>query len=323
MRGIIYQPMTTFVPMNDLDMLPRRTLALAALPGAAAYAVWRYRRAIRELDGYRVVPPRLPGRIGAIPTPWGRIAFRHMPGDTGPTLVLVHGWGRTADSAWWPVFMRTHLPVLAVDLPGHGRSVLDGRFTFDLATDAVLQAIEVAGVERPILVGHSMGGAIALTAIRRTGPAAFSGFVGLASSAYWVRPRQQLIVAAAPYVMAQRSPFLMRAQRGETRRTPEDAHRIAWEYAVRPPREVLVEAAFELRRFDARRWADLELPPTTWVITAKDGVLDRADQLATAELFGGAAVELPTDHSVVIEAPDQVCRILHAVANGGPILVAV
>ena len=76
--------------------------------------------------------------------------------------------------------------------------------------------------------------------------------MAIATSSYWVRPRHQIMVAAAPYAMAQSSPLLMRAQRAETRRAPDQASRIAWEYAVRPPRRMLEEAAAELRRFDAR-----------------------------------------------------------------------
>ena len=38
--------------------------------------------------------------------------------DPGPPLVLVHGWGRSADSVWWPVIANTQRTVVAIDLPG-------------------------------------------------------------------------------------------------------------------------------------------------------------------------------------------------------------
>jgi pimeloyl-ACP methyl ester carboxylesterase len=225
-------------------------------------------------------------------------------------LVLVHGWGRSADSVWWPLLQHTQRTVIAVDLPGHGRSLLERRFSFDLAADAVIAAVVDSGLVRPILVGHSMGGPVALTALRRTGAPEFGGFVAIATSSYWVRPRHQIMVAAAPYALAHNSPFVMRAQRAETRRTPEHADRIAWEYAVRPPRRILEEAAGELRRFDARKWSDLSLPPAVWIVTLDDDVIDPADQRSSAHRLGIPTVDLPNDHPVVIQAPAALAAII-------------
>ena len=255
--------------------------------------------------------PRIPGRVRALPAAWGRVSYRIIPGsDPGPALVLVHGWGRSADSVWWPLMAHTDRTVVAIDLPGHGRSILDERFSFDLAADAVIAAVLDSGVVRPILVGHSMGGPVALTAIRRAGPPDFGGFVAIATSSYWVRPRHQIMVAAAPYALARNSPILMRAQRAETRRAPDQADRIAWEYAMRPPRRVLEEAAGELRRFDARKWADLSLPPAVWIVTLDDGVIDPDDQRASARHLGIPTIDLRSDHPVVIQAPKDLASII-------------
>lgn len=310
------------------EMRAGKTIAVAALPTtAAAYATWRYQRVMNELKTHPAVPPNLPGVVRSVKTPWGSVSYRqiHPANRPSPTLVLIHGFGRTADSAWWPVFEQLGLPIMALDLPGHGRSTTDRSFTIELAAEAVITAIEGSGVDRPLLVGHSMGGAVGLSAIRKIGARGFAAFVGLASSAYWGRPRQWLTVAAAPYVMAPRSPVVVRAQRKESLREPEQAGRIAWEYGVRPDRPILSQAALELRRFDARRWANLDLPPTTWVVTTRDGILSPTHQLATAALLGAHRIDLAAQHSVVIEAPGDVCRILQAVAArpGGPVLVAV
>ncbi len=298
-------------------MRSTRSIALATLPAAAAIALWNgYRRVAKELGSHVAASPPIPGRVRSIPTSWGRLSYRIVPGtDPGPPLVLVHGWGRSADSVWWPLIANTQRTVVAIDLPGHGRSLLDQRFTFDLAADAVLTAVADSGVIRPVLVGHSMGGPIALTALRRGtrsgyGDSGFVGFVAIATSSYWVRPRHQIMVAAAPYAMAQGSPILMRAQRAETRRAPDQASRIAWEYAVRPPRRILEEAAAELRRFDARRWEDLSLPPAVWIVTLEDGIIDPADQTASAQHLGIPTVDLPNDHPVVIQAPAALAAII-------------
>jgi pimeloyl-ACP methyl ester carboxylesterase len=303
-----------------------RPIVMAAVPAAAVLAWSSHRRTVRELEGHAAVPPALTGTVCTLATSWGRLSYRLVEGsEPGPPLVLVHGWGRTADSAWWPLLGRSSQTLLAVDLPGHGRSLLDRPFTFELAAETVLAAIEHAGLERPVLVGHSMGGPIALTAVRTAGSGAFTALAALATSAYWVSARHRVVLAAAPYILAPRSPVLVRSQRAEARRAPQEATRIAWEYALRPARRVLVEAAMELRRFDARRWHDLDLPPTAWVVATRDGVIDPVHQRASAAHLGASVVEVPTEHSIVIEAPAAVERILRAVCArpSGPLLVAV
>jgi pimeloyl-ACP methyl ester carboxylesterase len=51
---------------------------------------------------------------------------------------------------------RTHHAVV-VDLPGHGRSDPLHPFTFAEAVHVIASAIERAGVERPVVLGHSFG----------------------------------------------------------------------------------------------------------------------------------------------------------------------
>lgn len=73
------------------------------------------------------------------------------------TAVLVHGI--TADSqSWWrtaPELVRHGYRVVAVDLPGHGRSPRSAAYSLASLTDALAEALP----ERPALaVGHSLGG---------------------------------------------------------------------------------------------------------------------------------------------------------------------
>src|SRR5436305_6227495 len=82
-------------------------------------------------------------------------------------VVFIHGW--TCDLTFWrgqaPSYQK-HRSLL-IDLPGHGQSdkpeVDYSEERFALAVDAVMRD---AGVERAVLVGHSMGGAVELTFLR-------------------------------------------------------------------------------------------------------------------------------------------------------------
>jgi pimeloyl-ACP methyl ester carboxylesterase len=97
--------------------------------------------------------------IGAPPTPLHG-AFGH-----GPTVVLVHGLGSRAEH-WLPVARRLarQYRVVLVELPGHGSSGMPEPFSLERATQALGQALDAESREPVILVGHSVGGLVAVSA---------------------------------------------------------------------------------------------------------------------------------------------------------------
>ena len=80
---------------------------------------------------------------------------------TGPrTIVFVHGW--TGSLEMWrlqaPEFAAKGFRVIALDLPGHGRSDAPRiAYTMELFARAVDAVMRDAGVTQAVLVGHSMG----------------------------------------------------------------------------------------------------------------------------------------------------------------------
>jgi pimeloyl-ACP methyl ester carboxylesterase len=95
----------------------------------------------------------------------GRVHYVDFGGpENAPTVVLVHGLGGSHLN--WDLFaplIRDHARVLALDLPGFGRSEPGGRRTSVQENVKVLDRFltEVAGVP-VVLVGNSMGGMISI-----------------------------------------------------------------------------------------------------------------------------------------------------------------
>ena len=86
-----------------------------------------------------------------------------------PCVVFVHG--ALNDHSVWTLLARWFAHhghgVLAVDLPGHGRSGGAPLASVEALADWLLALLDAAGVRRAAFVGHSMGSLIALEAAAR------------------------------------------------------------------------------------------------------------------------------------------------------------
>jgi len=76
-------------------------------------------------------------------------------------LLFLHGAGGTHRLWAHQLQNLKGVRTCALDLPGHGRSSGQGRTSIGDYRDLVLAFLDALGLERVILVGHSMGGAIA------------------------------------------------------------------------------------------------------------------------------------------------------------------
>ncbi len=103
----------------------------------------------------------------------GRKAFAytaaHALDPAMPTIVFVHGAG--LDHSWFGLQSRYFgyhgRNVLALDLPGHGRSEGPPLPAVEQMADWVMQLLDAARLDRASVVGHSMGSLIALECAAR------------------------------------------------------------------------------------------------------------------------------------------------------------
>ena len=97
----------------------------------------------------------------------------------GTPMILIHGFGNEAHI--WDDFapaVAEHYRVLALDLRGHGESAWNSEGRYDYTNHvADLEAItETLGIERMVLVGHSLGGRISMLYAGKH-PEQLAGFV--------------------------------------------------------------------------------------------------------------------------------------------------
>ena len=100
----------------------------------------------------------------AIATPAGRIRYLQLGEAEGVPVIFVHGFG--GDYLGWMFNQEevaAHATTYTLDLPGHGGSTKDvGDGSLAKLVDAVLGLMDALSIAKAHLVGHSMGGAVAL-----------------------------------------------------------------------------------------------------------------------------------------------------------------
>ncbi len=141
---------------------------------AVGYFVLATQRIARRAE--RLVPPA--GKFVEIDG--NRIHF--VDKGEGRPIVFVHGLGGQLHHFLHPTFpLLPGFRLIALDRPGSGYSVRGADATARLPEQAraVADFVRELGLQRPLLVGHSLGGTIALT-VAMNHPDSISGVVALA-----------------------------------------------------------------------------------------------------------------------------------------------
>ncbi len=124
--------------------------------------------------------------------------------DTGvDSIVLLHGYGGSSFSwRYWAPFLAKRAHVVLVDMKGFGSAPKpdDGQYGPRHQAELIYRLILQADLQRVTLIGHSLGGGVALdTALRLldSEPGRLKRLILVASAAY--KQRMPLFVALAKY----------------------------------------------------------------------------------------------------------------------------
>ena len=243
---------------------------------------------------------------------------------SGETVVLIHGIGHRRQ-AWYPLFdqLAEKYDVIAVDLAGFGESPRYPRgvpYNMDNACRDLAENFAAWGIERPHLVGNSLGGAISLELAAR----------GLASSVTALSPagffgRLDLVRALGTLgvlrVVSQAPDFVLEL----VARSSLGRRVIGWVLYAHPerhPREMALGDCLALKRcrgFEGVARAGVgyrfDQPvevPTTVAWGTRDRILPYSQAArAAARLPNATHVPLPeSGHVPMVDDPDLVLQLV-------------
>jgi pimeloyl-ACP methyl ester carboxylesterase len=246
----------------------------------------------------------------------GRSVFASTGGRSGesslPLLLLVHGAGM--DHTTWVLqarFLAHHgYRVLAVDLPGHGRSDGPPPASIEKAAEWLLQLVAAAGATTASVIGHSMGAAIALTAAALGGDTV--GRLALLGAARRFPVHPDLLAAAK--AGADLAPRLM-AFWGLGSHAQLGGH-VAPGLWLKEATQRLIEQGLHrslasdlaaCAAWRAEPWAGKIRSPTLVLSASEDRMTPAREGRALAEMIPGARLEIlaGAGHMMMLEQPDQ------------------
>lgn len=106
--------------------------------------------------------------------------FHYLDEGKGPPLVMIHGLMGSSRNLTYALSgqLREHFRVITLDRPGSGYSTRHPGTAADLPAQArqIAAFIQALGLDRPLVLGHSLGGAVAL-ALALDHPHAVSGLI--------------------------------------------------------------------------------------------------------------------------------------------------
>ena len=232
------------------------------------------------------------------------------PASHLPPIVFIHGAGGS-HQVWLQqlVVLGRRRRAIAVDLPGHGDSNGSGADRIEAYCDIVRGFITALGLDRIVMVGHSMGGAITQSIAL--------AYPGLLAA----------IVLAGTGVRLRVQPQILAALRGDARRAVEMIAKLV--YVSGTPAEVLKQDADAMLRTsipviegDLLACDAFDLMEQAKAVSLPALVICGTDDLVTPPKYAeylhrqinGSQLQLvpAAGHMVMLEQPGEVSRGIEA-----------
>ncbi|WP_329331929.1 alpha/beta hydrolase [Streptomyces sp. NBC_00663] len=229
----------------------------------------------------------------------------------GVPLVFVHGW--TANRHRWNhqlAHFAEKRRVIRLDLRGHGESGGAGvRTIAELAND-VLALLDHLGIERCVLVGHSMGGMIAQT-ITLAHPERVERLVLVNSIGRMTYSRGRGLLMGVSTLVPFKLFVATNIQRAFAPGYPREEIRAYIKASADTPREVVMTLYGAMRAFDVLDRVGEISVPTLMIHGYHDIQLPVRQMLRMAKAYPDAEVRIiDAGHELPVEKPEELTRAL-------------
>jgi pimeloyl-ACP methyl ester carboxylesterase len=234
-------------------------------------------------------------------------------GKGDPAIVLIHGWA--TDANYWNAQidpLKAKYTVVAIDLAGHGGSTKSRTdWSMEKYGEDVTTVLQRIPNQQLILVGHSMGGTVALEAARTLGSRVIGIVVvdALKSVGLPPIPAAEIQKRVAPF----RTDFIGSVRKYVTEELfekgadPMFVQKVAYDMSLEPP-EVGVPSLEALLSMDLKSvLADIKVP--VLAINSDLGATDDARIRKSLPSFKSDVIP-HTSHFLMMEVPDRFNPIL-------------
>lgn len=255
----------------------------------------------------------------------GTLLVREVGKRDNPPIILLHGWTATADLNWFTCFnaLAEHHRVIAFDHRGHGMGLRTREhFSLEACADDAVAVARALDIDRFVVVGYSMGGAVAQLVWRRhpdavrglvlcaTAPRfsgrrverlSFLGLTGLATVARFTPEQARIWVTEQMYLQRKSGEWEPWAI--------QEASSHDW--------RMILEAGKSIGGFSSIDWLGEIDTPASVVITMRDDVVPLERQAELFEMIPGAqAFRVDGGHDAVVYNADRfVPTLLDALAS--------
>jgi len=254
----------------------------------------------------------------------GSLTIAYEEQGEGEVLVLLHGF--CGSSAYWEnvaPLLADSFRVIMPDLRGHGASDAPlGAYTIEQMADDVALLLEELGVEKYAVLGHSMGGYIALSLAQRYN-SRLSGFGLVHSTAYpdSDEAKEKRVKAIATINSEGITSFIDGLVPGLF--APKSLDKLSAavdrvkELGYKTPPQGAVGAAMAMREREDRRDVLSSAPiPVLLVAGGKDGIIPPERTFTTDKEHVTKAVIHEAGHMSMYEEPQRLADIIKEFVSG-------
>lgn len=233
-----------------------------------------------------------------IDLPGVRCHYRTMGNPSNPPIILIHGMLATGLINWVRFIepLARHFYVVVPDMRGCGRSRADNQhFSLEECADDVYHLIVALGLEKPIIAGYSMGGAITQYVCRRHPDSV--GAMMLAATGYRnvINPYVQRAFSPALYRLSHIVAWYKQIWRfwpASKKKLPRGSTQARmWRDVKRTCSVTQLQAASAMAKHDAVDWIHTLRKPAVVVATLKDEIFTEAHQRNMAQALPHATLK--------------------------------